>query len=146
MTTQTTDQTIQILGIESKVGQSGKQYWSVNTNLGKMSCFEKSVIDALTIAFNSQTQIAVKIADDGRWKNIRGIVQQGNIVNNGQPINTYAQPQNLVQQVPQETVVKPSIPNKNTTMYVSYVKDLVISGNSVDDAIETIKIAKEAFE
>ena len=35
--------------------------------------------------------------------------------------------------------------NKNTTMYVSYVKDLVINGKTAEEAIEIIKKAKKEF-
>lgn len=35
--------------------------------------------------------------------------------------------------------------NKNTTMYVSYVKDLVVSGKSLEEAIKIVKEAIKEF-
>ena len=45
--------------------------------------------------------------------------------------------------VPKE--VKVSLDNRNATMYVSYVKDLIVSGMNPVDAIKTIKEIREEF-
>lgn len=42
-------------------------------------------------------------------------------------------------------MVKPSSVNGHKAMYVSYVKDLVVAGKSVEEAIKLIKQAYDAF-
>ena len=41
--------------------------------------------------------------------------------------------------------IEVNVDNKFTTMYVSYAKDLVVSGKTVDEAIEIIKKTRDAF-
>ena len=50
-----------------------------------------------------------------------------------------------VAQAVQTNANKPKEDGKFTTMYVSYVKDLVVSGIELDKAITIINTAKQAF-
>lgn len=36
-------------------------------------------------------------------------------------------------------------PSRETTMYTSYVKDLVVSGKTIEEAIELVKQARDSF-
>lgn len=133
---------------EEKVKKAGGNYTRFKTSDGWMSCFESEVSKKLK-ELEGQTvcvEISTTEKDDGTvFKNIKSI-RTGEVV------------VEKVGEVPQETKVSPT--NRNTTMYVSYAKDLCAVMMQIDsqepkqirkplmvmtEAIALVKQAQKAF-
>ena len=132
---------------EDKKTKDNKRYVRFKTSDGWMSCFDSVSNDALK-AFEGKTA-CVEVTTSGDFSNIKkcyGVAEE---------ISEVAQ-----EEVKAE-VFKPGAkvglaPNKSTTMYVSYAKDIFCEiyqeGNGIShdtvmgEAIKLVKQAKEAFE
>ena len=137
---------LEILEIEPKLTRDGKEqkYWRFKTNEGWMSCFDETASKQLR-AFIGKVA-CVDVIDSGDFKNIRkcyGAMMDEELIPN---------PDEKPEVVRPGEVVKGATSNSHTTMYVSYAKDIFCAmlekGNKadMDDAIELVKQAKEAFE
>ena len=117
-------QILVIQEFEDKTSANGKTYTRFKTDQGWMSCFNAELSNDIKKAIGSKVEcdIAVK----GNYKNITGCAAN---LENAQEPQFLAEPTG----------------NKHTTMYVSYVKDLVVAGKAVDEAIVIIKKARGAF-
>ena len=118
---------LKIEDFEDKTSKAGKPYTRFQTSEGWMSAFEADTISAIK-QLNGKV-VSVEVAESGEFKNIRkcyGVVagQEAEVVR-----------------------IAPAVskPNNSTTMYVSYAKDLVVSGMNVEEAIGAIEQIKEAF-
>jgi len=123
--------TITIQGIEQKTSQAGKVYHSITTEQGVMSCFEKSISDVLLTKIGQQ--VGVEIKESNGFKNIRKILAKLPVVSPSQT-------------PPSADKFAEARKEKNSAMYVSYVKDLIVSGVLPDKAIEIIKKTIAEFE
>jgi len=121
--------TIVISKIEQKASAAGKPYFICETNIGKMACWD--AVMAATLQSKLNVPLGVEIAEKGDFKNIKKI------------LSTLPA---AVPVVAQSDKFADARQAKNTTMYVSYVKDLVVAGVLPDKAIEIIKLAIKEFE
>ena len=115
-----------IASIEEKHGTRGA-YWRLDTTQGWLSCFDKDL--AAIFKDSIGVELDVEIKEKGNFKNAVGLATY--------PLVKPKQPES-------KAIVRKAS-DKDAMMCTSYVKDLVISGKSVEDAIKIIKQAKEAF-
>ena len=119
---------LSILDFEDKKTIAGARYTRFKTEDGWLSCFDTKTCDML----KNLESASVEIKESGDFKNIAKCYGSAD----GEveaPIKT---------ERPGEPVKSK---NNFSTMYVSYVKDLVVAGKSVEEAIKVIKQAQEAF-
>lgn len=121
--------TIELRGMIEKESKNGRKYTQFQTNMGDMSCFENKVVDVLKTKIGQH--VAVDLVDSNGFKNIRGLAGQTQA-----PKTTSMTTGDKFVEAREE---------KNKSIYTSYVKDLVVSGMKVDDAIAVIKKAIAAF-
>ena len=124
--------TISIKLIEQRQSQQGKTYWSIETDQGKMTCFEKDIAEQLQKAQFAGVRAAVSVVEKNGFVNIRKVVD-------------------VLTSLPAEVEDKgekftEARAAKDTSIYTSYVKDLVISGMKLEDAIKAVKQIREAFK
>lgn len=62
--------TFKVLGLSEQTGQSGKKYWSVDTDKGKMTAFDEEIVKILKANFDKEISMNVEENDRG-FKNIR---------------------------------------------------------------------------
>jgi len=127
---------IEIRGISIKEGKSGNKYFSIETDNGNVTCFEKKIIDELQKHVGEFVKVEI-VANDRGFKNLRkfcGIAAKTEITS--APKKEEYHPDYF----------KDAREEKNKSMFVSYVKDLVVSGMPVENAIVIIKTAISAFE
>ena len=146
--------TVQILQTEDKVTKAGKGFTRFKTDTdGWMSCFDSADILRLKDSAMKSLPINVKIIETTKeingenvtFKNIKGVSSDSPedipVVKPGVP---------LAHSVPQETKVLEGIQqrsnSRNATMYVSYAKDLVVAGKTIEEALVIVNRAKEEFE
>jgi hypothetical protein len=119
--------TIVINKIEQKISAAGKPYFIYDTNVGKMACWDAVIAETLKSKLN--VPIGVEIAEKGDFKNIKKLLKTP------------------VAEVPgQGDKFAEARAQKNTTMYVSYAKDLMVVGIPAEKAVEMIKSAIKEFE
>jgi len=114
---------LKILVIEDKVTQSGREYIRVNTSEGWLSCFDTVTIEKLKEMGTGTGSF--EVIEAGEYKNIKkmyDVVEDGKVNAPVQKIGT-----------------------AHTTMYVSYVKDLIVAGKTPAEAIELIKKIRNEF-
>jgi hypothetical protein len=126
--------TIKIMGVEVKESQAGKEYWSVSTDKGSMTCFEQDI--AKKLISNAGNTIVVEMVEKNNFKNIRGISEEGAIEVLKVTHDTIKETKDQFAKAREE---------KNKSIYASYAKDLIIGGMSELDAIETVKRLLGAF-
>tara|TARA_Y100000310_G_scaffold314397_1_gene363707 strand:- start:94 stop:510 length:417 start_codon:yes stop_codon:yes gene_type:complete len=130
--------TITIEGIDDKTSQAGKKYWSVHTDQGTMTVFENNIITDLRERLEKgQFCVVEMIENEKGFKNIRKIYADNADDNEVKNIKTERVADNKFVDARKA---------KDTSIYTSYVKDLVVAGKAVNEAIDLIKRAKEAFE
>ena len=147
---------IQIIEYEDKTAKTGRMYTRFKTNVGLASAFDEEVIKPLKTAVGKMVKVELATDANKGFKNIRKFIE---IVKNEKIEAEEMKPQQFGKSN-----------NKNTTMYVSYAKDLCIElikhemkkSEKVDNgeeeirpfttveymklAIELVKKAKEEFE
>ena len=127
----TTQQTIAIYGVTPKTAASGKLYWAISTNLGFMNCFEAEIANNLNLVLGKDPITCSVSENEKGYKTITRIgsemAKPAVIADN---VNKFAKASGI----------------KQTSMYVSYVKDLIVAGQDFQKAIEMIKKAKSEFE
>lgn len=144
-----TEKTIKIIDCENKVSKTNQIYLRVKTQEGWMSAFDEDIIKKLKEFKGSIVKVTVAVDEKKGWKNIRAFHGLSDV---GMPMD----------EVKEEKIGKPE-PNRNATMYASYVKDIFCSfgyqpiaaemeKNNTEikllmhHAIELVKQAKQAFE
>ena len=153
-----TKQNIAITKHEDKTSQNGRDYTVFDTNLGKMSCFESDVI--ASCKENEGKIISVEVAEsekDGRtWRNIRGFNEVVVESQNSQNVPVIKIPPAPVETAEKhDKMVNDVVHGKNTTMYTSYAKDILIAminsgvdgkhDNLMSKAIELVEQARDSF-
>lgn len=145
-------QKVYITHVEEKIsGNTGKKYWSLDTDQGKMGIFDSVVADEiLKMGFPNEFNLVVQ--EKGNFKNVTGIELQGM----GQttetpgipakaPVSHAAQPQTSY-------IPKPSMESQRFAgMAISYAKDLVVAKEIShtklrDEAIAMCDLYKELVE
>lgn len=127
---------LEIIDYEDKKTQAGKRYTRFKTSDGWVSCFDIKTIDELK-KWEGKTA-SVEIVTSGDFSNIKKCY--GNAVSEDS------------EEVEVEKIGKSF--NRNTTMYVSYAKDIFCAlvdkekdiPDQMESAIALVKRAKEAFE
>lgn len=104
--------TITIKGIEVKKSQNGRLYHSVDTDQGRMSCFEDKICEFLKA--NIGKSVNVDISEVNNFKNIRKILAD---------VKTEKPGLALLPPISQDNFAQ-AREEKNRTMYVSYAKDI----------------------
>ncbi len=140
---------LEILEIEPKLTKDEKKYWRVKTSVGWMNCWKEDIKEYVG-------KVACVEVTEKEGTNFRGepIVFK-NI------INVYGESEDEIA-VKGETDEKPEVvrpgetipKSRNTTMYVSYAKDIFVALEqkeikteaTMKRAIELVKQAKSAFE
>jgi len=140
-------ETINISEAEAKTSKAGKSYYRFNTSEGWMSCFEEDLIADLKKCLGSDVPV--------EWKERNGFK---NIVAMGV---SSSPPQEKAVAVAKTAIEPFSVARqmKDTSIYTSYSKDLLIKMLDVEDptaykslnelmgkAIDLIKQARDAFE
>ena len=129
---------IMVKGITETTGRSGKPYFVIETNQGKMSCFpDYAGLQGLKDAWKNDAEIEVNVitSEDGKFKNIKNDDVADNPAPKSKSVN---------------------LDNNFTTMYVSYAKDVYIGLNEhkkaeidprelMDLSIQLVKQARNAF-
>jgi len=118
--------TIQIKGKVEKTSQAGKVYWSIDTDQGVMSCFEKSVAEKLDEGTHD-----VEVVESKGYKNIRAYYDKSEV-----PV------EKVGSQEPTDKF-KEAREEKNRTMYVAYAKDILVALMPHADAAETLEELEE---
>lgn len=113
---------------EDKKSQAGKRYTRFKTSQGWMSCFEKDVIEKLKDSEGKNVRVVVAVDKEKGFTNIRKFLGDGNV-----------NPEKVRDEQPKIST------DRNTSMYVAYVKDLVVAGKGLQDAINIVKQARDAF-
>ena len=117
--------------IEPKTSKAGKRYFQIeDINGTKYTLHEEPLLMHFQIAKPTNADVVIS----GTWNNIRSIS------------NTPATEK--VFTAPQQPSVSPIVEAraaKDTSIYTSYVKDLVVAGKTIEEAIKIVKQAKEAF-
>jgi len=127
---------LEIIDFEDKKTKTdGKRYTRFKTPEGWMSCFDE--ISSTKLKGYEGRVASVEVIKSGEYQNIK------KCYGDADGDADQAEVEVVKPGVPQETKVSS---NKNATMYVSYVKDLIVAGSDVDAAIIAITKAKEAFE
>jgi len=130
-------QTITIIGYTDKTSKLGKPYCSFETNIGRMSCWDGELGNALKKLTGNNA--VVEYTEKGEFKNIVGIHDFETAQLVGKPVETATVE---VQKIPP---VPPKTDSRNATMYVAYAKDLIIAGKTTEEAITAIRALKAAF-
>ncbi len=141
-----TNTEITIKGITETTGRSGKPYFLIETNCGKMSCFpDYEGLEDLKEAWKMDEPIEVNVetSEDGKYRNIRNAKANAT--------TTVVKPEDFgVKHEPKANKYEP------TSMYVSYAKDIFceilkdhpegldIKG-MMQEAIDLVKQARESF-
>lgn len=139
---------LSIEDFEDKVAKTGKKYTRFKTDRGWMSCFDIKMIEELKKATGQSIECLIATDEEKGFTNIRNVIGKAN------------EDAVVVEKVgvPQETKELPG--NRNTTMYVSYAKDLCAVMLGLDqeipkqirkplmvmtEAIALVKQAQKAF-
>ena len=135
---------LEILDFEDKKTNAGKRYVRFKTSDGWMSCFDSASCENLK---KFKDKIAsVEIIESGEFKNIKKCYGE----------SSDEDLEDVVPEKPGEPSA-PKAPNRNTTMYVSYAKDIFCAiqesynkenatfKDVMNDCIDLVKQAREAF-
>ena len=127
---------LEILESEKKVTKAGKDFMRFKTSDGWMSCFNSVAFKELekNVGKSVAVDIIESVINEGEeneriFKNITKFYES---VEDGKV---------------DAPVVKMSsnTGNRNTTMYVSYVKDLIVAGKTPDEAVRIVKAIRKEF-
>lgn len=106
---------------EDKVAKNSKPFSRFKSPIGWFSCFDPEICRVIKQNLGKSCKISYENNDN--YRNIK-------VFHSSEEIKS-----------------KPlTKANGNASMYISYVKDLVISGMEINKAIETINLARKAFE
>jgi len=84
---------ILIKQIDEKQAKTGKLYHSVDTDVGKMTCFEEAVVKDLKEYVGKK--VLVEVVEQGKFKNIRAFIKPFD----PEVINPLEKPKEAVQQI-----------------------------------------------
>lgn len=126
---------LKIISVESKNGATGN-FVRANTDKGWLSAFEEPAKTLILQNVGGELECEVSNRESG-GKTYRNIV--GASVISGQNSGV----QNV--QAPQTETKEVQVDNKERSVMTSYVKDLVVSGKTINEAIEIVKQARDAF-
>ena len=134
-----TKQTIKILGSEAKTTKNNKQYYSYKCDNQEAaftaSCFDSKVYDELNKRINEFVSIELS---QGEFTNITAFYG---------PAPEIIRPEEFkgTEPKPSSRGTEPKPSYRDTAFYVSYAKDLIVSGKTVKEAIKAVQELKEAF-
>lgn len=139
---------IEVKSVEKKMSKLDKPYWEIETDKGKMTVHDEEIVKQLSAVYANNKFASVDMTESGDWKNIHKFFEQVELADTA----TYGH-DGSGDKSPIATEKVPAVPGpKNTTMYVSYAKDIYIAqlqhaeDCNIDDAILLVKKAKAAFE
>ncbi len=121
---------LEILEFEDKTSTNGKGYTRFKTSKGWMSCFNSDTVKALKDLKGKSAEVEINetTSGDKTFSNIVKCFGEADVVE----------------------VVKVGEVSKqqksHTTMYVSYVKDLIVAGKEPVEAIKIVKEIRKEFE
>jgi hypothetical protein len=124
---------VEIRGVGIKEGKSGNKYFSIETDKGTVTCFEKAITDELQKNVGKRVKVEI-VANERGFKNLRKFLGVAAEAQAEQPAAAKA-----------ETFAEARA-EKNKSMYVAYCKDLVIAGKSVEEAVDIVKFIIKSFE
>ena len=130
-------ETLIIETIQQKQSSQNKPYWVIKANGTTYGCWDSVVADHLQKNAVQNMPVQVEVTINGQYRNITKFGGVGNAM--GAKEIPQTQVETKVSGVTKGT-------NGQTAMYVSYAKDLIVSGVQIDDAIEQVKKIKTAFE
>jgi len=135
-------QTIKINKIEQKKSAKGDLFYSVDTDNGRATIWDKEIADKLLL--NGDKPVLVEWSENKQgFNNIRQ-VYEGNQATQEEVINTW-QSAKSEPQTPQNNKFADARAEKNKSIYASYAKDLIISGIEEKEAVEMVKRLIGAF-
>ncbi len=119
---------------EKKIAKNGNGFFRFKTDNGWIGCFDVVVADKVKAFVGGMCTLDV--ADNGTFKRIVGLIGEGKIPE----IRAMTQAE-----LQRSTSKACCSDDKYTAMYVSYVKDLVVAGKTLDEAVGIITSARLAF-
>lgn len=119
-----------IKAIEQKESAKGNLYWGVKTDQGTFTVFDTEPVEILKENIGKNVIIEYRENDRG-FKNIKKASLKKIEVEKVETKNE---------------AIKEARSAKDTSIYTSYVKDLIVSGIDKDLAIATIKQIREEFK
>lgn len=137
---------IEIRGISIKEGKTGQQYFSIETDQGIVTCFEKPIVDELKK--NVGNHVKVEIAENAKgFRNLRKFLG----------IATKTEVQAKPQAEPRADLFAEARDSKNKAMFVSYAKDIfleILKSKMPEEpetavmirAIKLVKMAIQSFD
>jgi len=121
--------TVTIKGVEEKESKAGRKYFSFETDQGRMTCFEGSLVEVLKKKVGEKVNVDVQ--ETNGFKNIKKILTE---------VKTEKIP--AIQAPIKEEKFEEARAEKNKSIYTSYAKDLFIVMLENADA-STIKSTKD---
>jgi len=134
--------------IEEKESKSGRIFWSIETDKGKFSCFEKEIVEAIGMnGIGKICNLDIASSEDGKFQNVRSW--------DGKPEEAKKSFTTA------KASVKPAEPDKclvsqdkfaeareekNRSIYVSYAKDIFIELVKIDAAEKKEYLASELMK
>lgn len=128
-----TKQNLEILEFEDKKTQAGKRYTRFKTSEGWMSCFNKKSCEDLKE--QEGNTVSCDVIEQGNFKNIKKFLGEESQDGNNEPEQE--------KKLSHEPVKKEF---NQTSMYVSYAKDLIVAGKGYEEALKIVRDLKDAFE
>ena len=113
---------------ERKISKAGKDYWTITAQGVRYTLHEPS----LAMNFQIGKTVTIEFTESGDWKNIKAV-------------KPAVQTEQVVQTVMPNQQITEARAAKDTSIYTSYAKDLCIAGKTMEEAINLVKQAKQAF-
>tara|TARA_Y100000310_G_scaffold247342_1_gene252924 strand:+ start:810 stop:1202 length:393 start_codon:yes stop_codon:yes gene_type:complete len=128
-------QTIRVLKVEQKTSAKGDTFYSVETDNGRATIWDKEIADKLVL--NGDKLVVVEWSENKQgFKNIRKVYSDEYIGVTEEVVKSEPQNNNKFADARAE---------KNKSIYASYAKDLIISGIEEKEAVELVKRLIGAF-
>lgn len=112
--------------IKTMEGKTGNKYFLIETEMGKLSSFDKDIVAELQKFIGKSVKITYAVTSQG-FMNLKSFIAD-------EPVKE--------EKIEEKKEDKQS---RMASISASYVKDLVVAGKSVDEAIEIVKKAFAAF-
>ncbi|MCK9371346.1 hypothetical protein M0R04_15640 [Candidatus Dojkabacteria bacterium] len=118
------EEIIEIIAINDKASSAGRKYFQIETDKGNFSCFEFDIITELKKHFGQKVEVEIAVNDRG-FKNLRKFIRSIDTIK-AAPVT-----------VNKEIVEARSM--KDTSIYTSYAKDILIALISKSEKLDGLK-------
>lgn len=122
-----------VKGVKAMTGASGNAYFLIETSFGNLSSFDKELVGELQKFIGKSVKVTYKVTPKG-FMNLKSFIAENEEVK-----------EEKISDEEKEEKTAEARKQKNITIYTSYVKDLVIAGKPLEEAIKIVKEAIIAF-